>query len=205
MSGGTWAQVASTLFVGVVGLWLVHGYRRQARLKLVERQVDAYQKLWILTAPATPERSEPMSVHERTEMYDAMVRWYFDEGEGIFASASTRALFVGFRSNLVCPRELMEPASLAAELDAMSEVDADRRRGCVSIRQASILRAQLKADLSLHFGFNYYSDLLPEDRAFLVSCGIPLWRRPWRAGPRRRPRRARMNTCVCGHCSPQAT
>jgi len=200
MSTTGWAQAAGTLFVGFVGLWLVHSYRRQARLKLIERQVDAYQKLWTLTAPANPERSTPMTEQERREVYDAMVDWYFAEGEGIYSSAATRDLFVGFRSNLVCPIGAMVPGRLATELAALAPPDAERRRGCVVIRQASLLRAQLKADLSLHFGFDYYSRLLPEDRAFLVSCGISPRRPPWRSGRLRRPHR-RANPCVCGLCS----
>jgi hypothetical protein len=198
MSSTGWTQAAGTLFLGLVGLWLVHSYRRQARLKLIERQVDAYQKLWILTASATPERSTPMTEQERTEVYDAMINWYFAEGEGIFTSAATRDLFVGFRTNLVCPVASVVPGALAIELAAMVPADAERRRGCVAIRQASLLRAQLKADLSLHFGFNYYSRLLPEDRAFLISCGISPWRRPWRSSRLRRPQ---VNACVCGFCS----
>ena len=125
MSGVGWAHAAATLFVGFVALWLVHSYRRQARLKLIERQLDAYQKLWTLTAPATPRH---------------------------------------FRG------------------------------------VPSLLRAQLKADLSLHFGLNYYSRLLPEDQAFLTSCGISTWRRPWRSSPLRKQRHAGVNNCVCGLC-----
>ncbi|MFF5296541.1 hypothetical protein [Paractinoplanes globisporus] len=200
MSGVGWAQAAATLFVGFVGLWLVHSYRRQARLKLIERQLDAYQKLWTLTAPATPERTTPMTGPERVEVHDAMVNWYFTDGDGIFASAPTRDIFVAFRTNLVCPVESMVPRSLAADLAQLPAADAERRRGCVAIRQASLLRAQLKADLSLHFGLNYYSRLLPEDRAFLTSCGISTRRRPWRSSPVRKPRLAGVNNCVCGLC-----
>lgn len=61
---------------------------------------------------------------------------------------------------------------LAAELAALSDADAERRRGCVVIRQASLLRAQIKTDLAMHFGFYYYSDLRSDDRRFLKSCGL---------------------------------
>lgn len=51
------SQVAGTAFVGVVGLWLAHNYRRQVGLKLAERRIDAYIKLWTLLAVATPLRT----------------------------------------------------------------------------------------------------------------------------------------------------
>ena len=34
MSIVTWGQVVPTLFLGLVGLWLAHNYRRQVRLSL---------------------------------------------------------------------------------------------------------------------------------------------------------------------------
>ena len=109
-----------------------------------------------------------------------MVDWYFRTGGGIFLPGATRNLFVGVRSNLVCPIPSMKPASLAEELAGLSDADAERRRGCVVIRQVSLLRTQLKSDVDLHFGFSYYSALRADDRAFLKSCGISPWRKPWR-------------------------
>jgi hypothetical protein len=200
VSAADWVQLFGTVFVGLAGLWLAHNYRRQIRIKLAERQVDSYLQLWTLTAVATPERTTPLDEDERRKLYDDMLRWYFADGFGIFASAPTRDLFVGVRSNLVCPVDSVVPAELARQLAAMGDADADRRRGCVTIRQASLLRAQLKTDLTMHFGFGYYSRLRPDDKAFLRSCGIALWRRPWRARLFRRSGRAGPNPCVCGLC-----
>jgi hypothetical protein len=196
-----WAQVVGTVFVGVVGLWVAHNYRRQIRLKLAERQVDAYTTLWTTTASATPERTTPLDHDERQKLYDSMVDWYFHTGSGIFLPGATRNLFVGVRSNLVCPIPSLKPASLAKELAGLSEEDADRRRGCIVIRQVSLLRFQLKSDLDLH-GFNYYSALRADDRAFLKSCGISPWRNPWRQPVFRSSGRAGPNPCVCGSCPP---
>ncbi len=197
-----WAQVVGTVFVGVVGLWVAHNYRRQIRLKLAERQVDAYTALWTTTSSATPERTTPLDLDERQKLYDSMVDWYFHTGSGIFLPGATRDLFVGVRSNLVCPIPSLKPASLAEELASLSETDAERRRGCVVIRQVSLLRAQLKSDLDLYFDFNYYSVLRADDRAFLKSCGISPWRKPWRQSARRSSGRAGPNPCVCGSCRP---
>jgi len=115
----TWSQVVATAFLGSVALWLAHNYRRQIRLRLAERQVESYQALWKITAVATPERTQPLDHEERHKLYDDMVRWYFEQGHGIFASTETRDLFVGIRSNLLCPPGAMKPSALARELDAI--------------------------------------------------------------------------------------
>lgn len=202
MSIATWGQVVPTLFLGLVGLWLAHNYRRQVRLKLAERQLDSYLRLWTLTALATPERATPLGHNERQELYAQLVSWYFDEGHGIFVSQAARDIFVAFRSNLTCAVESLKPSILAEELALLPEAEAERRRGCVSIRQASLLRTQLKTDLTVRFGFRYYSELRPDDRAFLRSCGLSPWRRPWRPPLRRSSGRPGFNPCVCGTCAP---
>jgi hypothetical protein len=199
--GAIWGQVIATVFLGLAGLWLAHNYRRQIRLKLAERQLDSYVRLWKLTASATPERTTPLDHVERQRLYDEMVRWYFDEGDGIFVSPATRNLFIGVRSNLTCPVGSIKPTVLGKELTASADGDAERRRGCVSIRQLSLLRTQLKTDLAMHFGVDYYSDLRPDDRLFLKSCGLSLWRRPWQPRLFRSSRRAGPNPCVCGICT----
>jgi hypothetical protein len=195
-----WAQVAGTVFLGFVGLWLAHNYRRQIRLKLAERQVDSYMRLWSLTAVATPELSAPLDRNARRQLYDEMVKWYFADANGVFLSAATRNMFVAVRSNLVRPVAEMQPPSLASELTCLSGEDAERRRGCVSIRQASLLRTQLKTDLAMHTGFDYFSALRPDDRAFPRNCGLSLWRRPWRPRLFLSPARKGPNPCVCGLC-----
>jgi hypothetical protein len=128
-----------------------------------------------------------------------MSRWYYD-GNGMFLSVATRNLFLGLRSNLTCPISSMKPSSLAAELITMTEAEAERRRGCVTIRQASLLRTQLKTDVNMHFGFSHYSDLRPDDRLFLRSCGLSTLRQPWRRRLFRPSGRAAPNPCVCGNC-----
>jgi hypothetical protein len=196
----TWVQAAGTLLLGLVGLWFAHNYRRQIRLKLAERQVDSYMRLWALTALASPFRATPLDPGERQKLYDDMSRWYFDDGDGIFTSAATRNLFVGTHVNLVCPISAVKPAVLAEQLAALPQAEAQRRRGCAAIRQVSLLRTQLKRDLAMHFGVNYYPDLHPDDRAFLRSCGLSPRRQPWRQRGFRRTDRPTVNACVCGIC-----
>jgi hypothetical protein len=197
MAAVIWSQAIGTVFLGLVGLWLAHNIRRQMRVKLAERQVDAYVQLWVITAVASPSRTTPLDDVERRGLYDALDHWYFDEGNGVFMPRLTRNLFVAAQANLVCPVGSVQPDMLAKELAEVPAEEAERRRGCVSIRQLSLLRTQLKVDLALHFGFNHLSHIHPEDRAFLRTCGISHWRRPWR---RQRLGRERLNSCVCGTC-----
>jgi hypothetical protein len=203
MLDAVWAQLAGTVFLGFVGLWLAHNYRRQVRLKLAERQVDAYTDLWKLTAFATPYHPSPLEPAERQKLYEDMGRWYFSDGNGIFVSVRTRDLFIAFRKNLVCPVSEVTPAVLARQLAALPEADAERRRGCVSKRHATLLRGQLKNDLVLHIGFgSHYDNLRRDDRAFLRSCGLNPWRRPWRRRHFLFRRGTRPAPCVCGMCEP---
>jgi hypothetical protein len=140
MADTIWAQLAGTVFLGIIGLWLAHNYRRQIRLKLAERQLDAYTDLWTLTALATPDRKSPLDRAERQNMHDEMARWYHADGNGILVSVRTRDLFLGYKSNLVCPIGQIKPAALAERLSTLPEAEAERRRGCISNRQASLLR-----------------------------------------------------------------
>jgi hypothetical protein len=200
----TWVQAAGTVLLGFVGLWFAHSYRRQIRLKLAERQVESYMRLWTLTAPATPFRSTPLEPAELTKLHDDMSTWYFDDGDGILTSAAVRNLFVGVHTNLRCPIGAMKPTGLAAQLAALPHADAERRRACAIVRQVSLLRTQMKRDLAMHFGVDYYSDLHPDDRAFLISCGLSPRRRPWRPRRFRPADRPSVNSCVCGICPVKA-
>lgn len=197
----SWAQLAGTIFLGLVGLWLAYNYRRQMRLKLAKRQVDAYISLWKLIALAAHTRTTPLEKTEREKLYDEMTRWYHDEANGIFVSMSTRDLFLTYQSNLVCPINEIKPWILADQLNSMPEADADRRRGCISIRHATLLRNQLKNDLVLHPGFAIYYKNRSEDREFLKTCGLSPWRRPWRTY-QLRTRNVKLSVCVCGMCPP---
>lgn len=200
MTAVMWSQAIGTAFLGLVGVWLAHNIRRQMRIKLAERQVDAYVQLWTIIAAASPSRSTPLDVAERRSLCTSMDRWYFDEGNGVFMPRRTRNLFVVAQSNLVCPIDAVQPSVLAKEMAELPAADAERRRGCVSIRHLSLLRTQLKIDLSLHLGFTHLSRIYPEDRAFLRTCGIPSWRRPWRRHLVRALGPASPDACLCGAC-----
>jgi hypothetical protein len=204
----TWAQVAGAIFLGFVGLWLAHNYRRQIRLKLAKRQVDAYVDLWKLTAGATPSQTTSLDQIQRQELYESITDWYYREGNGIFVPVVTRNLLLAYRSNLICPVEQMMPSVVAERLAQLPGVEAERCRGCISARHAILLRNQLKNDLDLHSSFVLYpNELHPDDVAFLKSCGwsprwLP-WRPPWRTQHFRSAGQARPIPCVAPqHCQP---
>jgi hypothetical protein len=212
MSAATWAPLAGTVFLGLVGLRLAHNYRRQLGLKLADRLIDSYRALWAITTTATVTRATPLDQSERQKMRDDMLRWYYEEGNALFLSAPARDLFMAVQTNLVGPIESMKPHTLGAELAALPEATAERRRGCACIRHVILLRIQLKADLNLHLAQHYYSGPRPPDRDFLRSCGLSPWRRPWRGRfwfeRGRVPRRLRAphglfaDLCTCGMCPP---
>ena len=196
-----WAQLGGTIFLGLVGLWLAYNYRRQIRLKLADRQVDAYMALWKITAIAAHTRTTLLDQAEQQKLYNEMTRWYHDDANGIFVSVRTRNLFLAYQHNLICPINDLEPEFLADQLSAMPALEAERRRGCINYRHANLLRNQLKDDLVLHSGFVIYYKNRSDDRAFLRSCGLSPWRHPWRSY-RLSWRNARMSICVCGMCPP---
>jgi hypothetical protein len=201
MMAAVWAQLAATIFLGMVGLWVAYNYRSQIRLKLAERQVDSYVSLWRLTAVATPSRTTPLDRSERQGLYKAMSEWYFDEGHGILVPVETRSIFLAYQSNLICPVADVVPETLAAELGALPDADAERRRGCTSMRHATLLRNKLKNDLTLHANFVlYYNELRSDELEFLRRCGLPPEQKPWRLRESRASGLARPMPCVCGLC-----
>jgi hypothetical protein len=204
VSAVMWSQMIGTVFLGLVGLWLAHNIRRQIRVKLAERRVDAYAQLWSLTAIAIPTRSTPLDAVERSTLCGDINRWFFHDGNGIFMPRVTRDLLVAVQHNLICPVGSIKPEALAAQLTELPGEEAERRRGCASIRQVSLLRTQLKVDLSLHAGFRHLSDIHPVDLAFLRTCGLSPWRQPWRQQRFRIAGRAGPNSCICGTCDQQS-
>ena len=193
-------QAVGTILLGLVGLWFAYSYRRQVSIQLAERRLDAYVRLWAITRPTMLGGALPLSPDQCRELHDEMARWYFDDGDGLFLSVPTRDLFHAVRSNLVCDSSDFKPAALAQGLGELSADEAARRRGCLCIRQTSLLRTQIKSDLSIHFGYYASRVLRADDSAFLRSCGLSLWRKPWRRTIRLD--RHDLDRCVCGYCTP---
>jgi len=50
------AQALATLFVGLIGAYLVHSYRRKIALSVAEKRLAAYSALWSRMVIASPVR-----------------------------------------------------------------------------------------------------------------------------------------------------
>jgi hypothetical protein len=193
-----WATVVVTLLLGLIGVYLGHNYRRQVRLDLASHRLEAYSSLWEETGLAAPTRldegtglaevgrplSRSLSVDERMRLYRHLTTWYYKNGGGMLLAADTRSLYLNAKHNLVCADESLAPKAFRKHLVSEALLSHDRRltaaeRGCYSIRQLSLLRSQMKADLAI-YGVPFVGTLQRHEQEFLRGCGVNLLRRPWR-------------------------
>jgi hypothetical protein len=184
--------------LGLIGAYLGYSYGRQVRLTLASHRLEAYSRLWERTGLAAPTRldertglaevahplSRSLSVDERIHLYRQLTTWYYQQGGGMLLGADTRSLYLSAKHNLVCADQDLEPKAFRKLLedtgrigDANSLTNAER--GCYSIRQLSLLRSQMKADLAI-YGVPFVGTLQDHEQEFLRGCGVNLLRRPWR-------------------------
>jgi hypothetical protein len=76
------------------------------------------------------------------------------------------------KNNLVCGDGQLQPPSLWRP--GLTDLD----RAQLSIRQLSLLRSQMKADVA-GYGLLYEPILSNDERAFLLYCGADLRQPPW--------------------------
>jgi hypothetical protein len=136
-----------------------------------------------------------MSGTERAALYETMTEWYFNGGHGMLMADGTGRLYETATENLVRRHDEVEPVSEGGRLAALPLQEQDAAHGDLSVRQLTLLRTRMKADLAV-YGRVYDRDLSLEDQAFLRLCGENLRRRPWRdpwvpwkRGSRTRPAR----------------
>jgi hypothetical protein len=194
-----WLQALATALLGAVGLWVAQNLRRQVKVQLAQRQLDSYTALYEITKSAPHDRQVPLSRTERHDLNDRMNDWFYDGGRGIFLSPKARDLYVATKANLLSDPTKMKPDTLAYEMVGLSTEEAERRQGCQCLRHLSLLRAQLKTDITFHPGYRYYRRLDKYDRAFLRACGVSPWSSPWRR-TLARYRQRKPFSCVCGLC-----
>jgi hypothetical protein len=168
------AQLVITFLLAVIGLNLAHSYRRQQSLRIAERRLDAYAKLWELTEVARPtrvtnvsvDREGPLRREEARELYQQMLHWYFGSGNGLLLPNTTKRLYMTVKERLG-----------AYAVSSGSSSDAD---GTQCMQELGVLRAQMRLDLDV------YSDLYSWDEAseeLLHASGIAAetWGlAPWR-------------------------
>lgn len=185
--GDGWLTVANSLLnlllVGI-GIYLAHNLRRQLQLKIVDRRLESYARLWGLMEVAGPWRVEaglgPMTAQERRELFDRMTGWYFDSGNGMLLAATTRELYLNAKFNLICGDDELRPRTLVSYLQGSAQ-EREQERGRLSMSQLSLLRAQMRYDLAIYGALYQTGALGAKDEIFLKEAGADLRKPPWRS------------------------
>jgi len=180
-------DIIVTLFLGLVGLYLTHNFRRQVKQKTADGRMKSYSELWEITGLARPTRTKawhaeelkgPLTPDERRNLYIDLTRWYYQNGNGMFLGDTTRRMYLITKDNLICPDEALDPPKLYEILEQLPEEKRIEQRGHFSIRQLSLLRARMRADLEV-YGVLYIGELRDEDKLFLKRCGEDWRKKPW--------------------------
>jgi hypothetical protein len=134
----------------------------------------------------------PLRQDERETLHKNITSWYYEKGQGMLMTPETREMFFKVKDNLVFdPETEFEPGRQPTNFEkAVRDLEGDERakyQGTALIRQLSLLRTRLKADLSL-YGPPYDAESTgdPDSIAFLKDCGENLDRRPWKDLPSKR-------------------
>jgi hypothetical protein len=172
------------LFFGIIGLYFAHSLGRHVALKISEKRLQAYSRLWAVTRDASPTRLKdggegPLNSQERKALHESMQNWYYECGNGMLLAKGTRTMFLKVKDNLVLPAKDLEPESFSVKVQKAKENEVNDVRGRQSIRQLSLLRTRMKSDFRI-FGIPYGGELTPSDKEFLKHCGQKLWKKPWR-------------------------
>jgi hypothetical protein len=180
-----WIDIAVTVLLGVVGLYLANSIRRQIQARVAEKRFDSYGKLWAELKVASPLRrvtgEGPLSQDERHTLYGKLTDWYYDSGNGMLLSQETRNIYLAAKENLICEVDALKPASLQKQVQASD--DPDTIRGWASIRQFSLLRTAMRGDIAIYTS-PWGQNLAEADKEFLDACGVDLNREPWRSSAR---------------------
>jgi hypothetical protein len=173
-----WTQIAVTLLLGLVtayiGLSIRQKRRQEIAVNVADHRLDAYAALWS-KIPLSPElrklRSEPpLTPNERREIFDQLTAWYYGEGHGMMLGASTRSIYLTVKTNLICNPDQFVPTSCSDDVRKSDDARSD-----AVIRQLSLLRSAMRADLEV-YGKPWGRPLQPVDREFLYACRVPGWR-----------------------------
>lgn len=178
------ADVIVTLTVGVIGAYLAHSYRRNQALNVAEKRLTAYSALWNRMNSPSPVRlaewiDKPLTQCEREKLFQEFTEWYYENGNGMLLGGRTRTMYLCVKDNLACPVEHFQPESIRKKLKNMSPQDQEKEPGRLSIRELSLLRSRMKADLEV-YGPPYHNKLDDDAKALLSWCGEDLSTKVWR-------------------------
>ncbi|MGR6320663.1 hypothetical protein Q2K19_22495 [Micromonospora soli] len=127
-----------------------------------------------------------LTLGERQALDRRLMDWYYRDGNGMLLESATHQIFLTAKHNLTCRTSQLRPTGLMELLP--ETMSGDQKRGCLAIRQLSLLRTQMKVDMAI-YGRPYVADLTDHEVAFLRQCRIGLRRRPWRSAIRAVPDR----------------
>jgi hypothetical protein len=187
MSAADWADIVVTAGLGLAAFWVGNSLKLRRRTELevvaIGKRWAVYEEFWSATKPAAPIRSgvedEILSPQARSELHTALADWWFDKGGGMVLGEPTRSIYFAAKHNLVCDLDELEPRSLREHVTRAGDIE--RARSELSIRELSLLRTAMRADLGI-VGRPYGRSLEPIDREFLRHAGARLWERPWWTG-----------------------
>lgn len=174
-----WASVAVTLTLGMVGVVVALNIRRDMRLKVAERRLQAYERLWAVTSVTSPA-CEPLGENERKLLHTRLIAWYYENGDGLLLQNHSRTLYQTAKDNLVRPTADIVPTESRRRIQTVPENERDRQHGLLARRQFSLLRTQLRSELAV-YGKPYGPLIDNEDAAFLRDCGISVREQPWKS------------------------
>jgi hypothetical protein len=171
------ADLLITTAIALIGLYLTHSLRRQQRLRIAEKRLDSYRRLWALMEVVRPSRlidvdgSGPLTHDEARKLYQDATHWYFEDGNGMLLTERTRTLYFLARANLgEYATDQVENSETAVRI----------------MRQFSLLRTQMKLDIDRYGTFGLEAQIDEDDRNFLRSAGIGVRRWGWAAQIRTR-------------------
>lgn len=169
-----WSQVAVTILLGLltayIGLSIRQKRRQEIAVSVSENRFAAYADLWS-KIPVSPElmkltKAPPLTAKDLRALFDSMTVWYYTGGHGMLLGTHTRVIYLTVKTNLICEPDEFVPVSKQAGI-----LDNTEARSDLVIRQLSLLRTAMRADLEL-YGKSWGKSLEDDDREFLYACQV---------------------------------
>jgi hypothetical protein len=178
-SPDVWAALVALVLAVVsyssMGIW------RERRLKLAERRLESYERLWAVLREAS-QSEEAFEAPARRRVHKLMTDWYYEHGDGIHLTADGQQIYFNAKKNLVSKPESFFPATLPNHPKKKPVPTRDREQGKLCQDQLSLLRTQLKKDVKF-YGRPYGIKPNEDGLEFLRACKINVDTFPWSSRP----------------------
>jgi hypothetical protein len=154
------ARFAVESLIAAIGLLLTFLAYRHQGIRVATDRCRSYRKLWELMETARFSRLSaveglgPITQEDATDLYSAMGKWYYKDGNGMWTTGPTQALFFVARDDLAAYAVATGP---------------DPESGYRCMREFSLLRTQMKSDIGV---LGVDTHLSQEDADFLARAGI---------------------------------